>query len=55
MITITIENGDPYYINKTLRRDDYIRIEWSTGYVYMRMYNFNKLKKKQKELLLTDK
>ena len=48
MITITIEHGDPYYINKT-RRDDYIRIKWSTGYVYMRMYNFNKLKKKQRE------
>lgn len=54
MITITIEKGDPYYTETSIR-DDYIRIEWSTGYVYMRMYNFNKLKKKQKELLLTDK
>ena len=32
-------------------RDDYIRFNWSTGYLQMRMYDFEKLKKSQKDML----
>lgn len=54
MLRITIETGEYYEVNKKVR-NDYIRIVWSTGYIYMRMYNFNKLKKKYRDMLLTDK
>lgn len=55
MLRVTIETGEYYEVNNNNVRNDYIRIVWSTGYIYMRMYNFNKLKKKYRDLLLTDK
>lgn len=49
--------GEPYkvpgkwWLGERTERDDYIRFRWSTGYLEMRMYDFEKLKKSQQDKL----
>lgn len=54
MLTIKEYKGDIYYAGRyKTPREDYIRFEWSTGYLDMKKYHWEKLSKKKKALILS--
>lgn len=55
MLIVTEHKGDPYratHKRVSTIREDYIHIQWDTGYIDMRMSSWEKLSKKKKDLIL---
>lgn len=56
MLTIKEYKGDIYYAGKyKTPREDYIRFEWSKGYLEMRKDCWDKLSKKKRAMILSAK
>lgn len=54
MLNITVYEGPNYYTpDKILGDNRWIRFEWSTGYLNMKLYYWDKLSKKKKDLILS--